>query len=212
MNYQDYKTARNVAWQILDDLQINNLPIKISDICRQLGVPVRSYGDAAAIIKKYQLEPNVQFDGFTAMVDGQPFIFFDETKPPARLRFTLAHELGHILLGHLPEGKAGIVVSGPNREPAPDDNPIEQAANVFASRLLAPSCVLWGLNVRTAAQIETLCNISPAAAEFRFERLQLLYQRDADFQRTKGHGCFLISPLEKQVYNNFNDYIKLNIL
>lgn len=84
------------------------------------------------------------------------------------------------------------------REPDPGDNPIEQAANVFASRLLAPACVLWGCGVQSAEDIEQLCDISRAAAEFRWTRMQELYRR----QR------FLTSPLERLVYDQFADYIR----
>ena len=84
-----------------------------------------------------------------------------------------------------------------NREPSLEDDPLEQAANVFASRLLAPACVLWGCNMQSAAEIAQLCGISQTAAEFRWERLQLLYQR----------GKFLTSPLERQVYAQFRPYI-----
>lgn len=67
-----------------------------------------------------------------------------------------------------------------------------------ASRLLAPACVLWGCGVRSAEDIERLCDISRAAAEFRWSRMQELYRR----QR------FLTSPLERLVYAQFEDYIK----
>lgn len=44
----------------------------------------------------------------------------------------------------------------------------------------------------------TLCDISRAAADFRWSRMQELYRR----QR------FLTSPLERLVYAQFEDYIK----
>ena len=102
------------------------------------------------------------------------------------------HELGHILLGHL--GEYDLV----NREPQPGDNPIEQAANVFASRLLAPACVLWALNVRTPEEIADICQISHQSASFRAERMAELYKR----------GKFLTSPLERKVYEQFLGYIQ----
>ena len=102
------------------------------------------------------------------------------------------HELGHILLGHV--GQYPLV----NREPQTTDNPIEQAANVFAARLLAPACVLWGCRVQSAADIERLCHVSRQAAEYRMERMRLRYARDR----------FLTSPLEGAVYRQFEEYIK----
>ena len=125
-------------------------------------------------------------------LNGRPVILLAEGPSPERRRFILAHELGHIILGHV--GRVGLL----NREPSPEDDPLEQAANVFASRLLAPACVLWGCNVQSAAEIAQLCGISQTAAQFRWERLQLLYQR----------GKFLTSPLERQVYAQFRPYIE----
>lgn len=99
-------------------------------------------------------------------------------------------------MGHV--GKYELV----NREPSPNDNPIEQAANVFASRLLAPACVLWGCGVRSADEIAELCKISHIAAEYRFTRLTELYERNK----------FLTSPLERKVYQQFSEFIEQNQL
>ena len=116
-----------------------------------------------------------------------------------RQRFTIAHELGHIMLHH--SGKLK------NREPADGDATVEQAANVFASRLLAPACVLWGCGVHTPEQIAALCSISLPAARFRAARMAELYERERAFLMTRGRSCFLLSPLERQVYEAFADYI-----
>ena len=74
---------------------------------------------------------------------------------------------------------------------------MEQAANVFASRLLAPACVLWGCGVRTPEEIAALCRISYQAARFRAERMELLYRR----------GRFLTSPMERELYERFLPFI-----
>ena len=94
-----------------------------------------------------------------------------------------------------------------NREPTSTDQPIEQETNVFASRLLAPACVLWGLNAKNAKQISDLCNISMQSAEFRMERMTELYQREQDFLQRYGKSCFLMSNPEKQVYQQFKPFI-----
>ena len=129
--------------------------------------------------------------GFSCIVRGVPCICIWRGQRRRRARFTVAHELGHILLGHV--GKYTLV----NREPSPRDDPVEQAANGFAARLLAPACVLWGCRVSSAAEIAALCDISAVAARYRWERMQLLYAR----------GKFLISPLERTLYACFSQYI-----
>ncbi len=78
----------------------------------------------------------------------------------------------------------------------------ETEADMFAARLLAPACVLWGINAVTPEQIATACDISRTAATYRAERMDLLRKR----------GKFLTSPLERQVYKQFEDYIKNNRL
>lgn len=179
MNYKDYQNSRDMAWKILFQENVTELPVKVGDLCRQMGIKI-AYCDL----------PDDD-DGKSTIIDDQPWILIAKEKPVRRQRFTCAHELGHILLGHT--GKYKLV----NREPSRGDNPIEQEANVFASRLLAPACVLWALNTKTPEEIAALCDISYQAAEFRAARMQELYRRNK----------FLTSPLERAVYERFADFI-----
>lgn len=179
MNYRSYQKSRDLAWQILLQEGVRELPVPIVGLCRQMGIRVQHF------------TPTDRNDGYSAIIDGEPRIFVSDSCSVGRKRFTIAHELGHILLGHV--GRAGLV----NREPDPGDNPIEQEANVFASRLLAPACVLWALDLREPEEIAAVCRISYQAARFRAERMALLYERDR----------FLTSPMERRVYEQFGDFI-----
>lgn len=180
MNYKDYKNTRNLVWEILIRERINSLPVSVSNLCRNMGIPI------------YLDELKDGNSGKSLIINGQPVIIVNKTELPERQRFTAAHELGHIMLGHV--GKYKLV----NREPSASDNPIEQAANVFASRLLAPACVLWGCGIHTAAEIAVNCKINMQAAEYRAARMEILYKRNV----------FLTSPLEREVYENFGYYIE----
>lgn len=179
MNYSNYKNSRDLAWEVLINEHVTELPVMVGALCKNMGIRVQFY------------EPEGEGDGVSTIIDGQAHIFVSKHCSLERQRFTVAHELGHILLGHV--GQYQLV----NREPSPKDNPIEQAANVFASRLLAPACVLWALDVRTPEEIASLCKISHQAAAFRAERMELLYKR----------GKFLSSPLERKVYAQFSEFI-----
>ena len=180
MDYRRYKDSRNMAWRILLQEGVRELPVNVVGLCRQMGIRTKFFTPTAG-----------GGDGYTTIFLGTPYIFVSQDCTPERQRFTVAHELGHILLGHV--GKAGLV----NREPDPGDNPMEREANVFASRLLAPACVLWALDARTPEEIAGLCKISNQSATFRAERMKLLYDRNR----------FLASPLERQVYQQFSDFI-----
>lgn len=82
---------------------------------------VKIMEDAGIIIVGFDFNSPL-IDGVTLYVDNlPPMIFVNRTFPPDRLRFTLSHELGHIVL---------------HRIPTPD---MENEANLFASEFLMPA-------------------------------------------------------------------------
>lgn len=99
-------------------------------------------------------------------------------------RYTIAHELGHIFLDHF-ENKT---ISNAD---------MEYQAERFAIDILAPACVLWGLDLHNAKDISEVCNISISAAQRRAERMEVLYKRN----------MFLSHPLEQQVFQQFKQSI-----
>ena len=117
-------------------------------------------------------------------------IIYDDTIESTEIkRFVIAHELGHIFLGH-----SFVTVGFHSKTPVS----IERAANQFAVRLLCPACVLCGLDVRTADEIVRLCGIPFEEAVKREKRMKDLRERDK----------FFTDPLESMVYKRFEDFIK----
>lgn len=190
MQYGIYKNIRNASWRCLIDCDIQSLPIPISKICRIYGGKVINNSD-----EHNRLKLNDGESGRVYIIHDSPFVIVKETEPIGRIRFTIAHELGHYLLGHL-----GNDLNVLNREYENIKPPLESEADVFASRLLAPACVLWGLNLHTPQEIAEACNISLQAATIRAERMEILYKRN----------MFLSHPLERQVYENFREFIESN--
>lgn len=96
-------------------------------------------------------------DSFTGNSDSQWQIVLNPFDSVPIRRYTLIHELGHIYLKHLlHDGKFGRSF-GIQRIPK---TPEEYQAERFAIDILAPACVLWGLNLHTAEDISEMCNIS----------------------------------------------------
>lgn len=199
-----YMDDRDGAWRELLKHKVGSLPVKISDICRAEGITVLSYKNGAEIIEASRFAHSAETsDGFAAIIRRRKYIFYSEACSVERQRFTVAHEYGHYVRNHVTEAPTSR-----NREPGEEDDPLETDANIVASRILSPACVLWGLKVRSAEEISQLCDISAAAARWRMKRMLQLYERELDFLLERGQSCFLQSPLEREVFRQFGGYIK----
>lgn len=184
MIYGKYKGLRDAAWQTLLDFNITSLPVNVLLIAKTAKIRV---------LKNSQIGMLSDNQCGLSILDGkQWFIIYDDMMSVERKRFTVAHELGHIFLGHaLKEGFHARQFEGRH----PED---EQEANMYAIRLLAPACVLWGLNLHTAEEIAEVCVISHTSASWRAKRMEELYRRNK----------FLTSPLERKVFRQFEEFIR----
>lgn len=196
MLYSNYKTARDKAWQILIDCKVDKLPVSTAALCEHYGWVLADYQEGEAAIDLLGLSSLTErTDGFCTMTDHFTYIFYNSGLPVGRQRFTVAHEIGHLALGHVGRGRVTTI----NREPHPKDSQEETQANQFAARLLAPACVLHELGAATPEAIQQVCGLSRQAAEFRAARMQELEKRNR----------YYTSPLERKVVEQFRSYISL---
>lgn len=116
------------------------------------------------------------FDGLAVSADGVKLIVLTVGTVPARQKFTLAHELGHLLAGddqgiHLDEDIFG---------PAQRRDPGEQRANAFAAAFLMPEAALrqaveaHGFAIEAFAQLVCDLVVSPSALAYRMLDLRLI--------------------------------------
>ncbi len=185
MYYAIYKNIRNSTWQCLLDFQINSLPVDVLKIATMAGVHV---------IKNSLIRDLRPGEYGKAYFNGQKWIvIYDDTKPTVVSRFTLAHELGHIFLGHHLAYIKYAEIRQFHKIPKS-----EQQADTFAQRLLCPACILWGLNLHTPTEISQYCRVSTDVANIRAKRMESLYQKNK----------FLTNKLEQELYQNFLPYLK----
>ncbi len=181
--YGAYKNVRDSAWQVLLDYNVRSVPVNVAKIAHSSGI---------TIFKNSEVDELKNNESGASILDGDKwYIIYDDTVSRERSRFTIAHELGHIFLGHplrLGYHARTIDISKPETE---------RHADMFAIRLLVPACVVWGLDLHTPQDIQQTFGVSYTAAKARAERMQVLY----------GRGKFLSSDLERQVFDNFKDYI-----
>lgn len=134
------------------------LPIRLHRICDFLGVEIR-----------YTAAPKHIFDAYYTEGLFPPvkrLIIVNDEFPLAHQRFSVAHELGHYVLGH---GAAGFL-KAPADVVREDWQEIE--ANRFAAELLMPELLLRKHCVARAEQIRYLCDVSLSAARIRMEELR----------------------------------------
>ena len=188
--YRDYTQARNKSWEILIKSGITQLPVNLKAVAKYLNVSIIPYSRLGNDVFSDKMAAG---DGFTtALLDGKKLVFINDIKDMRRMRFTLAHELGHVALNHKLDP-----IAHRNTEFDEGLTPDEMQANVFARDILMPACVLAKLKVNTADEISQLCNVSSTSASIRMERMKILYQRNK----------FGLNPLERQVLENFELFI-----
>lgn len=140
-NYGKYKDARNASWNVLINHNINSLPVSVTEICKNENIIIAKNSNV-------HLLQNNEYSK-TMLVNDKWYIIYDDTMSIERIRFSIAHELGHIFLGHQ-------LTNGYNNRTfniKPDE---ETQADIFTSRLLAPACVLWALDIHSADEIHKL--------------------------------------------------------
>ena len=189
--YDFYRQARDASWQFLLESGACTLPLPLSAICqkRDITLMLDTKGGYLADSDK----------GVTFKTpEGKFCILLNPADSIPVRRYTTAHELGHIYLNHPMQGGKYGRTFGIQKTATQD--PIEYQAERFAINILAPACVLYGLGIHTAEDIARVCGISLSAARIRAERMAVLYQRKS----------FFCSPLERKVFELFEDFIKAN--
>jgi len=101
-------------------------------------------------VASIRCDPTLDRLGHTTWADGGPRIALQAGQKLTRQRFTLAHELAHIYLGH---GRDG---AHPHGQPVRDARPEERLADAIAGHLLVPS-----------AEIRRLREVTPTIGDIR---------------------------------------------
>lgn len=196
-------------WDILLSVNAKCLPVAINDICHTLGVIAVSYESGEKLIRENSLLEYTENDAFTAKIQGRLLIFYKNDLSHEEKRCAVMHEISHIVCGHTVTESSvfdGIATTW-NKVSGREPDIVEEAAEAFSSAVLAPACVLWALKIHKASDIERLCSITKRLARRRAVRMEELYDREKHFLAEKGRTCFLLSPKERLVYMNFENFI-----
>lgn len=154
-NLPDYYLSTNAAYEILKLYDGNYPQINIRYILSQFkkNVSVHSYSEAArrigVTIWEFVSEYAESEMGYTVYdkKNRHWIVYYNDMKSETTIRFTLAHELAHIILGH-----------------EVDNDINDKEANCCARNLLAPVPVRDGYNLESIDDICECFNISEPMA------------------------------------------------
>lgn len=141
-SYIPIRKAREITWNM-------NIPISLSAICRKTGIEMLFSKEMNAIGACY----------FNC--GGRRLIIVNDNTRRERQRFSIAHEIGHFILGHGPLA-FNLVKTDEDRFPSQ-----EVQANAFAAELLMPKPYLQHYGYLTPSQIAQICDVSLGAATIR---------------------------------------------
>jgi hypothetical protein len=173
------RKAVSLAEKALDLAWDGSLPVDPKEIAEDLLIKNFSSGAEAKLPVVVRGRSSSFLDGCSGQArlakDDRGYYYlceFNNEEISYRTRFTVAHELAHVMLGHVREGRA------PKRDKAFNNyqDPDEVAANAFAANLLMPEDLVRKL-YRSAKDVQDLAEafgVSAVAMSYRLKNLRII--------------------------------------
>lgn len=162
-----YEEIKQVIKKFFVSYKIKSFPLDPFIICEKLNIVLIKYSTLPTEIVM-NLYYNASEDAFTFVNNGQRYIYYNDIRIPERIRFSIMHELGHILLGHLEKSEIA-----------------EQEANFFAAYSLSPTAIIDYFEPEDYMDISRRFYISEECASNRMEQ----YLKWKDKGRYSNYSC-----------------------
>lgn len=145
---------KNVVKMFMDN-DIRQIPIDCFEICQKMCVKSKKYSQLTP--DAFSKATEVSEDGFCMLMEEGPepfvslqwYIFYDDTKSRERIRFTIMHEIGHIVLEHTEHSQLA-----------------ESEANFFAKYSLAPPPLVHKIKPEDYMDISNAFDLSQECAYY----------------------------------------------
>ncbi len=170
-----YEKIEKAVFELFRRLGINSFPIDPFEIAMKLGCELLPYSKIDSETLKVISEIGESGLSFRKGIYGNYLIFYNDFVIKARQRFTIMHEIGHIILGHKESSQYA-----------------EKCANYFAAYALAPTPMIGRLNCEDYIDVAKRFDVSKECADISFAR----YLRWANLPIAK-------KPYEKDLENLF---------
>lgn len=154
---------RNEIIGVVDDIyeeyEISELGFNLIDFCKKADivlVPYSSFDD------KMQTLVDVDEDGFNIINPSSnscEIYYNDLIEPSQRIKFTLPHEIGHIMLGH-------------NQTFASETEEQKKEADLFANEFYCPQILIIYYNLLTVSKLISTFGITSSYAVVLLEKIK----------------------------------------
>lgn len=160
--------------EVYKECNVHSFPIDLYEIMDIYGICHMAYNRLK--IKNEELyEYCIKYSDDAFYFNGM--ILYNSKKPPNRIRFSIAHELGHIVLEHTSKS---------------EEEEIE--ANYFASNFLAPRMAIHYAKCKNESDVTKTFHLTNEAAFIAFN----------DYKRWFRHITYYkMNSLDKELYNCF---------
>jgi len=178
-----YEEIKKTISELLIDYGLNTFPIDVFYLAKRMKIIVEKYSD---------FPDNEQIVLLNGSVDGMSYyesdlkefhIVYNDYKIHTRIRFTIAHEIGHIVLGHKESNKKN-----------------ESEADFFARSLLVPIPIILFKEIKDEEIIIEEFDVSYQVACI------VLNNRKSRLES----GCKGLKNYEKELLKQFNLYRREN--
>lgn len=196
---------KNTVLNILERYQDVRLPVPIKKIVKFLNYRLVPYSD---FVKRNNLTYEEVIDYFRTddacseyeKNSNMYVIYFNDIDKSKlenhRVRWNIAHELGHIALEHHKNQKSRLFRNLLNVN---EYNLLEEEADAFASYILVPYIILNFQNIKSFYDIARICKISKTAAKYRFTDFNLWESR----VKYRNSG-YTLEVYDKKIFELYN--------
>lgn len=173
-------TYSEIDIKILEVLKICNIksfPLDCDEIVRELGCKLFKYSE----LSQAKLNSCLMVSDESMKLHNR--IYYNDRMNIGKIRFSIMHELGHIILGH-GDYKNDIY---------------EIESNYFASHILAPRMAIHYSGCKNHVHVANQFNLSIEAAQYAFD----------DYRRWRRRAIYKMDMYDKAMYSHFyNDRYK----
>ncbi|MDF2524227.1 MAG: hypothetical protein K0R31_1868 [Clostridiales bacterium] len=137
----DYDKVKYAVYDVYEKCSINRLPFDCTYTISSMGYSCIKYSE----LKEESLEACLRLSEDAHTIGSE--IYYNDKKAKRRIRFSLMHELGHLVL----------------------DTQDEAEANSFASNILAPSMAVYYSGLKNIRELSNIFDISLECAKYAHE-------------------------------------------